>query len=48
MNSQKVCVAEASRDRNNNINIIGFFAALMVIYSHAFTLIRNGVDIREK
>ena len=36
--------AEAPKGRNNNLNVLRFLAALMVIFSHAFPLTGNGKD----
>jgi peptidoglycan/LPS O-acetylase OafA/YrhL len=37
-----------SKDRNNNLNIMRFIAALMVIFSHSVPLTRNHSDILTK
>lgn len=33
-----VLLKDASRDRNNNLNILRFSAAIMVVFSHAYPL----------
>ncbi|MDY5577703.1 MAG: acyltransferase, partial [Lachnospiraceae bacterium] len=37
-NKEKTCLGDLTRDRNNNLDIMRFIAALMVIFSHAFPI----------
>ncbi len=37
-------LSDCSKGRNNNLNLIRFVAAILVIYSHSFPLTANGVD----
>lgn len=38
----KIVLEEASQDRNNNLNILRFIAAVMVVFCHAYPISIGG------